>query len=71
MSDQDAIARFLDELYPYREETQTFRAIPEHGRSADDVLAEVRSFARARTPSATRARSRARSTAATTTTTTC
>ena len=46
MSDDDPIARFLDELYPYRAETETFRAIPEHGRSADEVLAEVRSFAR-------------------------
>ncbi len=46
MSDEDAISKFLDELYPYREETETFTAIPQHGRPVDEVLAEVRSFAR-------------------------
>ena len=46
MPDEDAIAKFLDELYPYRGETETFTSIPDHGRPADDVLAEVRSFAR-------------------------
>ena len=45
MSD-DSVERFLDDLYPYRRETETFRRIPDHGRPAEDVLAEVRSFAR-------------------------
>lgn len=44
--DDDAVTRFLDELYPYRDEVETFRVIPEHGRPAAEVLAEVRSFAR-------------------------
>lgn len=35
----------LDELYPYRRITETYTAIPEHGRSASNVIAEVRSFA--------------------------
>ena len=42
---EDALERFLDELYPYRGESETYRRIPDVGRSADDVLAEVRSFA--------------------------
>lgn len=45
MSD-DAIERFLDELYPYRGESTTYRAIPESGRAPEDVLAEVQSYAR-------------------------
>ena len=45
MSD-DPVEQFLDDLYPYRNETETFRQIPETGRPARDVLAEVRSFAR-------------------------
>ena len=44
--DDAAVEAFLNELYPYRFESETFRAIPEHGRSADDVLAEVRGYAR-------------------------
>lgn len=46
MADDDPLARFLDELYPYRDETQTFREIPEKGRPSADVLSEVTSFAR-------------------------
>ena len=45
MSDEDAISKFLDELYPYRNETETFTEIPQQGRPVDEVLAEVRSFA--------------------------
>ena len=44
MSD-DALERFLDELYPYRGESETYRRIPESGRTPEDVLAEVRSYA--------------------------
>jgi sphinganine-1-phosphate aldolase len=43
--DEAAVERFLDELYPYRRETETFRVIPQSGRSPEEVLAEVRSFA--------------------------
>jgi len=43
--DDAAVAAFLDELYPYRGESETFRSIPQHGRSVDDVLAEVRGYA--------------------------
>jgi len=35
----------LDELYPYRDSTETFRVIPEQGRPAADVIAEVRGLA--------------------------
>ena len=35
----------IDELYPYRRTTETYTAIPERGRTASDVIAEVRSFA--------------------------
>jgi sphinganine-1-phosphate aldolase len=45
MSDDAGVERFLDELYPYRRETKTYRDIPEHGRPASDVLAEVHGFA--------------------------
>lgn len=46
MSDEDAgLARMLDELYPYRDSTETFRVIPEQGRPAADVIAEVRGLA--------------------------
>ncbi|MBI1352103.1 MAG: aminotransferase class V-fold PLP-dependent enzyme [Actinomycetales bacterium] len=46
MSSDDAAERFLDELYPYRHESETYRRIPDQGRAADEVIAEVRSFAR-------------------------
>ncbi len=46
MPDEDAISKFLDELYPYRDESETFTVIPQEGRPAEEVLAEVRSFAR-------------------------
>ncbi len=45
MSNDDAVERMLDELYPYRHESETFRRIPERGRPAPDVLEEARSFA--------------------------
>ena len=40
--DVDAITAFLDELYPYRAQTQTFRELPEQGVPAADVVALVR-----------------------------
>jgi sphinganine-1-phosphate aldolase len=43
--DEAAVEAFLNELYPYRYESETYRAIPERGRSVDDVLAEVRGYA--------------------------
>ena len=45
MSDDGGIEAFLDELYPYRRESETFRTIPEHGRPVADVLEEVRGYA--------------------------
>lgn len=45
MSDDGGIEAFLDELYPYRRESETFRTIPERGRPVADVLAEVRGYA--------------------------
>jgi glutamate/tyrosine decarboxylase-like PLP-dependent enzyme len=43
--DEAAVEAFLDELYPYRAESETYRAIPERGRPVEDVLAEVRGYA--------------------------
>ncbi|MBK9740293.1 MAG: aspartate aminotransferase family protein [Actinobacteria bacterium] len=45
MSDDTGLEGFLDELYPYRRDSETYRAIPEHGRPVADVLAEVRGYA--------------------------
>ncbi|MEI6360845.1 MAG: aspartate aminotransferase family protein [Actinomycetes bacterium] len=43
--DDEAVESFLNELYPYRFESETNRAIPERGRPAQDVIAEVRGYA--------------------------
>ncbi len=40
--DVDPITAFLDELYPYRAETTTYREVPERPVSAADVVALVR-----------------------------
>jgi glutamate/tyrosine decarboxylase-like PLP-dependent enzyme len=45
MFDEAAVEKFLDDVYPYRRESEVYRAIPEEGRSADTVLAEVRGYA--------------------------
>ena len=45
MSEAAGWERILDELYPYRDTSETFRRIPERGRPADEVVAEVRAFA--------------------------
>jgi sphinganine-1-phosphate aldolase len=43
--DEAAVEAFLDELYPYRRESETNRAIPEHGRPPQGVLDQVRGYA--------------------------
>lgn len=43
--DAAGFEKMLDEFYPYRRTTETYCAIPEHGRSASDVIVEVRGFA--------------------------
>lgn len=40
--DPDAFARLVEEFYPYRDRFETHRRLPEHGRDADEVLAELR-----------------------------
>ncbi len=45
MIDDAGFERLLDELYPYRASNETFRVIPEHGRPAAEVVAEIGEFA--------------------------
>lgn len=45
MGDDAGLDQLLDELYPYRASNETFRTIPERGRPAADVIAEVSAFA--------------------------
>lgn len=45
MLDEAAVEKFLDEVYPYRRESETYRTIPEVGRAPEDVLAEVQGYA--------------------------
>ena len=56
--------------YPYADRFAVHRALPEQGRPRDEVLAELETMARRRTPSGRRASARAPCTAATTSTTT-
>ena len=55
--------------YPYAERHGVNRSLPEHGRSREEILAELRTIAIRRTPSGGTAAARGRCTAATTTTT--
>lgn len=41
----DSIQRFLDGVYPYRREFETFRRLPEHGLDRSDVLGMLEAMA--------------------------
>lgn len=44
-TDESALDAMLEEFYPYRTSTRTYREIPEQGRAEADVLDEVRRLA--------------------------